>query len=490
MEPGITFSFEGPPAGRAPRTADSVPASGSCSPQSSCGGVSSLPHGLPLSRSSVLPSMSYDMLSSPLVYLSCISSFFLAHALLACLLRLSRDCSPLLCRSVFPKHGVNRLISSLHASIAVNWALAVLLEDHSGSGTATNNQPSLPQRTSPLGPHSTGGSVCLFHFGRPVTNHERPLLLFSFSYFLYDTLYELISWDIPSVLHHVTTVIGLLSVLLQDCAGTDLVAALLVAEISTPALHLRYFLVQYTKRREALTGKIQSQSEADGRSKDAGTRSDQEGQPRQEGKGNATALKATGEEDGTPQDSAFSTAASSPVSQSLPPFSLPTTGYQKAHSVKNVDGVRLKGDSQADISSETAAAARALSQYDFRGPLDVVEKAFFVVFLFGRGVAAPCLVYACAACRSTPVLVRIGSVGILLVSFFWMILLFNGLMKRLGAAGKGSTKSVRATQRGKTQYSVCSPEQPADVDRKGCHREGDNATHRVASAGEKTHRSD
>lgn len=407
------------------------------------------------------------MLCSHLLHLGCISSFFLAHALLVFLLRLSRDSSPLLARFAFPKHGVNRLISSLHASIAINWSLAVLLEDHSGPHSGVNSQPSLSQRTAPLGSDSAGSSACLFRFGRPVTHHERPLLLFSFSYFLYDTLYELLSWDIPSVLHHVTTLVGIVNVLVQDCSGTDLVAALLVAEISTPALHLRYFLVQYSKRAEALTKKVQAQSEAEGRNEAGTTNDGQEVQPRQEEKECLTARRVLGQKDhgegaGIGEGSAPSTAAPSPVSR----LSVLTTRDHSAQPVRSADEVRLRGPDQLEASSAIAAAARALSKYDFRRPLDAVEKAFFVIFLFARGVAAPCLVYACVTCRSTPVLVRMGSVGILIVSFFWMTLLLNGLMKRLAATSRAAASHAGLVHGSKTQYGVYSPGQTADIGRR------------------------
>ncbi|PFH31669.1 hypothetical protein BESB_026430 [Besnoitia besnoiti] len=313
---------------------------------------------------SILPTMTYaEMTSSPLLYVACIASFFLTHALLVCLLRLCRAKSPLLAECAFPRHGVNRIISTLHACIVINWSLLVLLEDS--------------RSAEPAGAAGAAGSRCLFHFGRPVTVFERPLLLFSFSYFLYDTFYELASWDISSVLHHVTCIVDILVVLANDRAGTDLVTALLIAEISTPALHLRYGLVQYSKKADALAKSLAEKEE--------GGANTSQGERQAEAQGAVEAASHSGAATWAPE-----------------------------------------------------VVAEALKTYDFKRPLDAVERAFFIIFLFGRGVAAPCLVYACVTCRTTPNLVRIGSVGILVVSVFWIVLLFRGLIKRIKNRPRGS----------------------------------------------------
>ncbi|KEP62635.1 UNVERIFIED_CONTAM: hypothetical protein HHA_295080 [Hammondia hammondi] len=397
---------------------------------------------------SLLPRMTYgEMESCPLLYVCCIASFFLTHALLVCLLRLSRTKSPLLAECAFPRHGVNRMISTLHACVVLNWSLLILLEEP-------------PSRAV------SGTSHCLFHFGRPVTDSERPMLLFSLSYFLYDTFYELASWDLSSVLHHVTSLIGLLNVLVADRGGTDLVMALLAAEFSTPALHLRYFLVQYAKRAEALAKTYAVESQA------ACARAELPAVYEQARQAHAAKEKTEACADDRASRGAVADATEEREKEKEKAFAMPKGGEHETGSVRPEGMTSENVESQAEGSqggndvllvdkTSPRAVAHALGKYDFRGPLDAVERAFFFIFLCGRGIAAPCLVYACVTCGTTPVLVRAGSVGILVVSFFWMILLFRGLLKRLKSKTAKSRVSGGSApwkpECRKREYSVCPP---------------------------------
>lgn len=65
----------------------------------------------------------------------------------------------------------------------------------------------------------------------------------SLGYFCYDLLFELIqlkAYDM--ILHHTFAVVGLISGLVFNRSGTELMFSISIAELSTPMLHLRFFL--------------------------------------------------------------------------------------------------------------------------------------------------------------------------------------------------------------------------------------------------------
>lgn len=71
---------------------------------------------------------------------------------------------------------------------------------------------------------------------------ENRTLLFSSTYFVYDffgCLLEPKRPDIESAVHHIFTLMGLIVGLRNDISGTELVACLMLMEVSNPMLHLR-----------------------------------------------------------------------------------------------------------------------------------------------------------------------------------------------------------------------------------------------------------
>lgn len=76
------------------------------------------------------------------------------------------------------------------------------------------------------------------------TKEQTQVMVVSFSYFLYDTVccFCLEPSDLSNAMHHLATLAGFaVGVFTEKCA-TELVAALLLAEASSPFLHMRYLL--------------------------------------------------------------------------------------------------------------------------------------------------------------------------------------------------------------------------------------------------------
>ncbi|XP_026194045.1 uncharacterized protein LOC34623205 [Cyclospora cayetanensis] len=130
---------------------------------------------------------------------------------------------PLFQRKAWPHHGINRICSILHSTIVFVWGCGVLYQERALFRSA--DDPT--------------------YFGASMTVLQRPLLLFSLSYFLYDTVYVLIEWDPPTFLHHVAGLGAILFAFQRSMSGAELLAGLTIGECSTPMLHLRYFARHY-----------------------------------------------------------------------------------------------------------------------------------------------------------------------------------------------------------------------------------------------------
>lgn len=217
----------------------------------------------------LLPALRYRALLSPWIWLICLCSFFLLHAFcrqVVLLLRQQRGqriskVALLLQSKVFPLHGVNRLMSTLHALVALNWGVLVLMERYTTPNSLVSNAADSAStaggtRISRAAADSSKVSpvpICLWGFGEPVTPQERALLLFTLSYFIYDTWYEGFYGNVCDCVHHGAAILGLLNVLGSDVGARDLIAALIVGELSTPLLHLRYYCIQFAKNLAAVT---------------------------------------------------------------------------------------------------------------------------------------------------------------------------------------------------------------------------------------------
>lgn len=154
--------------------------------------------------------------------------FFCMHALLFLLLQLIQSSSickrlPLLQRGAWPRHGINRLCAILHSSVATVWGLAIVCAE-GGFWRGPSEAP---------------------YFGGDMTELQRPMLLYSLSFFVYDMVYVLIERDIPTSLHHAAALCGLLYGMYEVKSGAEFIAGLTVGECSTPLLHLRYFARHY-----------------------------------------------------------------------------------------------------------------------------------------------------------------------------------------------------------------------------------------------------
>lgn len=137
---------------------------------------------------------------------------------------------PLLQPSMWPRHGINRLLCILHSSLIVVWGCCILYVEGGLRGVFR-------------GSDATAAGSCGIppYFGVATTSLQRALLLYSFSFFIYDLMYVLLEKDIPGSLHHLGAFCAIAYSFYQDSAGAELVAGLTLGECSTPLLHLRYF---------------------------------------------------------------------------------------------------------------------------------------------------------------------------------------------------------------------------------------------------------
>jgi TLC domain len=84
--------------------------------------------------------------------------------------------------------------------------------------------------------------------GTPNTPEQLKLLLFSLGYFVYDMVcclwIEMIEnrLDLATAFHHVVTILGLVVGVSQGISGHELLLCLVLMEVSSPFLHLRYML--------------------------------------------------------------------------------------------------------------------------------------------------------------------------------------------------------------------------------------------------------
>lgn len=119
---------------------------------------------------------------------------------------------------IFPNNSAgfaNRFVSVVHSAMALSLAFLVVDFKQPLRGIAQEN-----------------------------THEQSQVMIMSFSYFLYDTIccFYLEPSDVSNAMHHLATLSGFaVGVFTRRCA-TELVAALLLAEASSPFLHMRYLL--------------------------------------------------------------------------------------------------------------------------------------------------------------------------------------------------------------------------------------------------------
>lgn len=286
--------------------------------------------------------------------------FAFCHLLLFSLLRLARRGGasalrwPLLQREAWPRHGVNRALSLLHGATSFLWACAVMAVDGG------------PFRAPPAPPY----------LGQGLSSLQRPLLLFSCSFFAYDLVYVAWERDAAGVIHHATSLAGFLYGLLAQTAGGEYTAALAVAEVSTASLHLRYFARHFAElhKRQRL---LKAQEE-----EPAGEASDE-------------AWKRL-------KDVAKCEGFERPLSYAVPA------------------GIRL-GNLKISFAFLTT----------------LFEWSFACTFILARGVGSTVLTAACLLSPGTPFVVKVFAFTIWAVSFFWLrqvlVLVYRQLRPTEGA---------------------------------------------------------
>uniref|UniRef100_A0A0G4HXE1 TLC domain-containing protein n=1 Tax=Chromera velia CCMP2878 TaxID=1169474 RepID=A0A0G4HXE1_9ALVE len=84
--------------------------------------------------------------------------------------------------------------------------------------------------------------------GVPLTSTQRPVLIFSSGFFIFDTIFSVVAGQIDMVFHHLSTALGLFWGLAFDISGWELTACLLVTETSTPLLNVRYLTRDMTAK--------------------------------------------------------------------------------------------------------------------------------------------------------------------------------------------------------------------------------------------------
>ena len=90
----------------------------------------------------------------------------------------------------------------------------------------------------------TGWSSLFDNIGGANTEPQTLCMAVSLSYFIYDLVYCSIMGEIESVFHHMFTIGGLASGVLNGKSGAELVACLFLMEVSNPSLHLRTLLIE------------------------------------------------------------------------------------------------------------------------------------------------------------------------------------------------------------------------------------------------------
>jgi len=89
-----------------------------------------------------------------------------------------------------------------------------------------------------------GWSGMFDNIGGANTEPQTLCMALSLSYFIYDLIYCAVVGEIESVFHHMFTIGGLASGVLNGRSGAELVACLFLMEVSNPSLHLRTLLIE------------------------------------------------------------------------------------------------------------------------------------------------------------------------------------------------------------------------------------------------------
>lgn len=131
----------------------------------------------------------------------------------------------LIIRSLFPNRSFdfcNRLVSTIHAIIAVSLAF-VSVQDWSCPACP------LASRSSPS---------------------QMKTLTVSLSYLIYDLICCLFAEkiSIDNAVHHLVSIVGVGAGLFYEICGSEMVATMLVTEISSPFLHMRELLKELGRR--------------------------------------------------------------------------------------------------------------------------------------------------------------------------------------------------------------------------------------------------
>lgn len=94
------------------------------------------------------------------------------------------------------------------------------------------------------------GTLCLTvelrPCGMPLGPIQRTAMQVALGYFIYDLSFEI--WKAKAydmILHHVFACVGLTCGLLTNRSGTEIMGSIVFSELSTPFLHLRFFLSSY-----------------------------------------------------------------------------------------------------------------------------------------------------------------------------------------------------------------------------------------------------
>lgn len=91
---------------------------------------------------------------------------------------------------------------------------------------------------------SSGWGGMFDNIGGANTEPQTLCMAVSLSYFIYDLIYCALVGEIESVFHHMFTIGGLASGVLNGKSGAELVACLFLMEVSNPSLHLRTLLIE------------------------------------------------------------------------------------------------------------------------------------------------------------------------------------------------------------------------------------------------------
>ena len=91
---------------------------------------------------------------------------------------------------------------------------------------------------------SNGWGGMFDNIGGGNTEPQTLCMAVSLSYFIYDLIYCAVVGEIESVFHHMFTIGGLASGVLNGKSGAELVACLFLMEVSNPSLHLRTLLIE------------------------------------------------------------------------------------------------------------------------------------------------------------------------------------------------------------------------------------------------------